>query len=124
MNVTFHALASFGISHLAARRMDDRAVPRRPVLGAVLPDLVDLGPPLCRKLLALPIPVVMHAPLFPWHWTDGSGSLHVLGRHAPVAGRGYLDRGDNQLVSITNHVVVVYFAAVAILGNLRVFRRG
>ena len=47
-------------------------------LGAVLPDLVDLGPEIARKLLDLPVPALFAGHLFPWHWPDGSGSLPLV----------------------------------------------
>jgi hypothetical protein len=81
-------------------------------LGAILPDLVDLGPGVVRALVGgrLPHP---SGHLFPWHWHDGSGSLYP--------GRG-LDSGDNQIVSITNHLIVVGLSLLAIAFNRAPFR--
>jgi hypothetical protein len=182
VNVVFHALTSFGISHVAARKLDEDpaiAFTRRdvpvlaltfvagvlshgvldglkhgyPVLyaldpplalvllalwlalvgrryrllilvgfaGAILPDVVDLGPGVARFLLNLPPHKGHH--LFPWHWLDGSGSMYPSTNQAADPHLAKLDAGDNQAVSITNHVLVVFFAAAAIVSNRRPFRR-
>jgi hypothetical protein len=42
-------------------------------LGAVLPDVVDLGPAIINKQLGWSLPVVK---LFPWHWRQYSGSIY------------------------------------------------
>ena len=42
-------------------------------LGAILPDLVDLGPPILNNRLGWSIPVVK---VFPWHWHKYSGSIY------------------------------------------------
>jgi hypothetical protein len=181
VNVVFHALASFGISHAAAHKLDDEpavAFTRRdlpvlaatfvagllshgvldglkhgyPVLytldpplalallalwlalvarryrvlilagflGAILPDLLDLGPGVARYLLHLPPRKSHH--LFPWHWLDGSGSMYPSSNRNADPHLAKLDAGDNQAVSITNHALVVFFAGAAILSNRRPFR--
>lgn len=180
MNVAFHALASFGISHAAARGLDATAptggpardarvlVPAfvagvlshgvldglkhgypvpytldpplalamlglwlalvsrryRPLVvatfaGAVLPDVVDLGPGVANHLFGTHLPKMSH--VFPWHWLDGSGSMYPA-KPGVVTSRAALNTGDNQAVSITNHVLVVFFSLAAILANRRPFR--
>jgi hypothetical protein len=42
-------------------------------LGAILPDLVDLGPAILNKRLGTTFPVIK---LFPWHWKMYSGSIY------------------------------------------------
>jgi hypothetical protein len=181
VNVVFHALAGFGVSHAASRGLapePDVAFTRRdlPVLagtfvagvlshgvldglkhgypvfyaldpplalvflalwlalvtrryralilvgflGAILPDLVDLGPGVARWLLARPPQKSHH--LFPWHWLDGSGSMYPSTNRAANPRLPKLDAGDNEAVSITNHALVVFFAGAAILANRRPFR--
>lgn len=183
MNVTFHALTSFGISHLAARllaRGTTKPFERRDVgvlvsafvagvlshgmldglkhgypvpsvvdpplalaLGfawtalvkaryrilfgvvfasVMLPDLLDLGPEIANRLLGWHLPT-FRVHLFPWHWPDGSGSLYQLHGAPPRPGRGALDAGDNQIVSITNHAIVWCLTAAAVVSNLEPLRR-
>jgi hypothetical protein len=47
-------------------------------LGAVFPDLVDLGPAIVNKNLGWSVPVVK---LFPWHWRQYSGSIYDESRN-------------------------------------------
>jgi hypothetical protein len=183
MNVTFHALTSFGISHLAARLLDGATTkpfdgrdvrvlapafvvavlshgaldglkhgyPIPPIadlplalalggawcavvnaryrvlftvvfVGVMLPDLLDLGPEIANKLLGWQLPT-FQPHLFPWHWVDGSGSLYPLHGAPTRPGRGALDAGDNQLVSITNHTIVLFLAGAAVVSNLDPIRR-
>jgi hypothetical protein len=42
-------------------------------IGSVLPDLVDLGPPILNHHLRWALPTVK---IFPWHWPQYSGSLY------------------------------------------------
>jgi hypothetical protein len=182
MNVTFHALTSFGISHLAARSLDGSATrafegrdvrllvpafvagvlshglldglkhgypipyvadpPLALALGVawcavvraryrilfaavfvavMLPDLLDLGPAIANRLFGWHLPTFGRH-IFPWHWADGSGSLYPLHGAPPRAGHGALDAGDNQIVSITNHAIVLFLAGAAIVSNLKPFR--
>jgi hypothetical protein len=84
-------------------------------LGAILPDLVDLGPaiagqfglhlPNLSRLLGLHLPA---AHLFPWHWPQGSGSIFD---------------GSRRFVSLTNHFIVICFSAVAVWANRGIFKR-
>jgi hypothetical protein len=177
MNVVFHALASFGLSHLAARDLAaEPSTPRRELrvivpafvagvlshglqhgypipyavdpplalllalawcacvtrryrllvavvfLGAVLPDLVDLGPGIANRLFGWRLPTLQHH-LFPWHWRDGSGSLYPSKGRRLFPCEATLDGGDNQTVSITNHVIVVSLALLAIASNRTPFRK-
>jgi len=42
-------------------------------IGSILPDLVDLGPPILNHHLRWTLPAVK---IFPWHWPQYSGSLY------------------------------------------------
>jgi hypothetical protein len=57
-------------------------------LGAIFPDLVDLGPAIVNKQMQLHLPT---AKVFPWHWKEYSGSIYDGSRH---------------WLSILNHLVV------------------
>ena len=57
-------------------------------LGAIFPDLVDLGPAIFNKHLGWHLPVVK---IFPWHWPQYSGSIYD---------------GSRQLSSLKAHVLV------------------
>ncbi len=181
MNVVFHALASFGISHVSARDLEiEPSRPRRDLrvivpafvagvvshglldglkhgypipyaldpplalllalvwcasvtrryrllvavvfLGAVLPDLVDLGPGVANRLFGWRLPT-LHRHLFPWHWRDGSGSLYRSAGRRLFPCEATLDGGDNQTISITNHLIVITLASLAIVSNRMPFRR-
>jgi hypothetical protein len=89
-------------------------------LGAIFPDLLDHGPDIVRQLLAWPMPSFDN--VFPWHWNDGTGSLHELRGRTPRPDRQYLEVGRNAAVSLANHVIVLFFSGVAILSNLRPLR--
>jgi hypothetical protein len=75
--------------------------------GAILPDLIDLGPRMANRHLGLDLPLP-RAHLFPWHWPEGSGSLYD---------------GRDAAVSLTNHLIVVAFSLAAILNNRRALRK-
>lgn len=183
MNVTFHAVASLGISHLAARNLapdsidtfDRRDTPvlitafvaailshgvldglkhgypihyaidpplalllavgwcaivkRRfrilvatAFIGAVLPDLIDLGPAIANRLLGWHLPT-FRPHLFPWHRVDGSGSLYPLEGAPGRPGHGDLDAGDNRIVSATNHAIILFLSIAAIVSNRALFAR-
>ena len=70
-------------------------------LGAVFPDLVDLGPPILNKQMQLHLPTVK---IFPWHWKQYSGSVYD---------------GSHRWLSILNHLVVTGMSGCLFLG----FRR-
>lgn len=91
-------------------------------IGAVLPDLVDLGPAVVNRLLGWHLPA-LRSHLFPWHWVDGSGSLyHLQGTASARPGHGDLDAGDNRIVSLTNHGIVLLLTIAAIVSNRAPFR--
>jgi hypothetical protein len=90
-------------------------------LASFAPDIVDFGPRLLRSLTGIWTPTLAANPLFPWHWPDGSGSMYSMLSKAPVPTK-ILDVGQNRIVSWTNHLIVVAFAASGIFANLRVFR--
>lgn len=70
-------------------------------LGAIFPDLVDLGPAILNKQLAWHLPVVK---IFPWHWPQYSGSIYD---------------GSRRLSSLTGHIL----ATVASLSQLCLYRK-
>ena len=88
--------------------------------GAIFPDVLDLGAGVARFLLGWPAQKSRH--FFPWHWLDGSGSMYPSTNRAANPRFAILDEGDNRAVSITNHVIVIFFAGAAILSNRRPFR--
>jgi hypothetical protein len=90
--------------------------------GAIFPDVLDLGGGVTRFLLGLPRGSSRH--LFPWHWLDGSGSMYPSANRNANPRLAKLDVGDNQVVSITNHAIVIFFACAAVLSNRRPFRAG
>jgi hypothetical protein len=89
-------------------------------LASFVPDIVDLGPRMLRSATGIWTPMLDAAPLFPWHWPDGSGSMYALSSKSPQSTR-ILDIGQNR-ISWTNHLIVVTFAASGIFANPRVFR--
>jgi hypothetical protein len=70
-------------------------------LGAIFPDLVDLGPAILNKQMQLHLPTIK---IFPWHWKQYSGSIYD---------------GSRRWLSILNHLVVSGMSGCLILG----FRR-
>jgi hypothetical protein len=90
-------------------------------VASFAPDIVDLGPKLLRSAAGISTPMVNAAPLFPWHWPDGSGSMYPTLSKTPERTR-ILDTGQNGVVSWTNHFIVIAFAAAGIFANPRAFR--
>jgi hypothetical protein len=66
-------------------------------LGAIFPDLVDLGPAILNKKMQLHLPTVR---IFPWHWKEYSGSIYD---------------GSRRWLSILNHLVVTGMSGWLIL---------
>ena len=66
-------------------------------LGAIFPDLVDLGPAILNRQMQLHLPT---AKIFPWHWKEYSGSIYDGSRH---------------WLSIFNHLVVAGMSGCLIL---------
>ena len=66
-------------------------------LGAIFPDLVDLGPAILNKQMQLQLPVVK---IFPWHWKEYSGSIYD---------------GSRCWLSILNHLIVAGISGWLIL---------
>ncbi|HEY7403908.1 MAG TPA: hypothetical protein VIB39_10325 [Candidatus Angelobacter sp.] len=71
-------------------------------LGAIFPDLIDLGPAILKSRLGWSLPVVKKT--FPWHWPQYSGSIYD---------------GSKALQSFSLHVVVIGLS----LGVLYQYRR-
>jgi hypothetical protein len=90
-------------------------------LASFAPDIVDLGPKILHSAAGISTPMVGADPVFPWHWPDGSGSMYLTLSRGPDRIR-ILDIGQNAVISWTNHLIVVVFAAAGILTNPRVFR--
>jgi hypothetical protein len=90
-------------------------------LASFAPDVADLGPKMLRSAAGISTPIVGADPIFPWHWPDGSGSMYPRLSKAPDRTR-ILDTGENSVISWTNHLIVVVFAAAGILANPHVFR--
>ncbi len=91
------------------------------ILASLAPDIIDLGPRTLRSTIGIWTPMVDLGPLFPWHWPDGSGSMYPTVSHAPERTR-ILDVGQNEIISWTNHLIVVAFAASGVFANPWVFR--
>jgi hypothetical protein len=91
------------------------------ILASILPDIVDLGPGMLRSATGIWTPMADAGHMFPWHWPDGSGSMYPASSRAP-AGTRILDAGWNRIVSWTNHLIIIAFAASGIAVNPRVFR--
>jgi len=90
-------------------------------LASLAPDLVDFGPRMLRSITGMWTSAVDVPLLFPWHWPDGSGSMYPASSAAPERTR-ILDIGQNTTVSLTNHLIVLAFAASGIFANPHVFR--
>jgi hypothetical protein len=90
-------------------------------LASFAPDIVDLGPKILRSAAGISTPMAGADPVFPWHWPDGSGSMYPTSSKAPDRTR-ILDTGQNSVISWTNHLIVLVFAAAGIATNPRVFR--
>src|SRR5262249_55700576 len=90
-------------------------------LASLAPDVVDFGPRMLRSITGMWTSAVDVPLLFPWHWPDGSGSMYPASSAAPERTR-ILDIGQNTTVSLTNHLIVLAFAASGIFANPHVFR--
>jgi len=66
-------------------------------LGAIFPDLVDLGPGILNRQLRLHLPMVK---IFPWHWKEYSGSIYD---------------GSRLWLSMLGHLVVTSISGCLIL---------
>jgi hypothetical protein len=83
-------------------------------IGAVFPDVIDLGSAIANRLLGWHLPTVAEylgfrlpaGHFFPWHWPEGSGSIFD---------------GTRSSVSFTNHLIVMSFVTASIATNRQVF---
>jgi len=75
---------------------------------ALLPDVIDHGAAMLRWKVGWDLAVDRHH-VFPWHWSEGSGSLSL------VAGR-------DRVVSVVNQFIVLFMAAGCISTTTRAFR--
>ena len=87
------------------------------IAAALLPDVLDHGMAMLRWKAGFDVPV-NSGHIFPWHWPEGSGSLHPGGNDPARS----LDFGRNRAVSITNHLIVLLIAAGCVLTSPRAFR--
>src|SRR6266850_6439006 len=46
------------------------------MLGALAPDVIDLGPRILSSATGISIPCEISTNVFPWHWLEGSGSMY------------------------------------------------
>jgi len=87
------------------------------IAAALLPDVIDHGAAMLRWKAGWDVSMNPNH-IFPWHWREGSGSLHP-GGNDPVRS---LDFGRNRAVSIANHIIILLMAAGCVCTNPRVFR--
>ncbi len=87
------------------------------IAAALLPDIIDHGTAMLRWKAGWDVSV-NRSHIFPWHWPEGSGSLHPGGNDPARS----LDFGRNREVSIANQLVVLLIAAGCILTTTRAFR--
>jgi hypothetical protein len=77
------------------------------LFGAVLPDVIDLGPSIVARLCGIGLPAGQH--LFPWHWPVGSGSI-------------YSPTPTQAIVSTVNHAIVVAISLALIVTHREAFQ--
>ena len=87
------------------------------ITAALLPDLIDHGTAMLQWKLGWAVSANSHR-FFPWHWLEGSGSLHDGGNDPSRS----LAFGRNRLVSITNQLIVLFIAAGCVLTTPRALR--
>ena len=75
---------------------------------ALLPDVIDHGAAMLRWKVGWDV-AVNRSNVFPWHWSEGSGSLSI------VAGR-------DRVVSMVNQFIVLFMATGCIATTTRAFR--
>ncbi|MBR1272706.1 hypothetical protein JQ629_35030 [Bradyrhizobium sp. AUGA SZCCT0222] len=90
------SLILFSIAFMLAHR-EARWILFACFLGAIFPDLMDLGPAILNKQMQLHLPTVK---LFPWHWKEYSGSIYD---------------GSRRWLSILNHLLVIGISGCLIL---------
>lgn len=73
-------------------------------IGAIAPDIIDHSLEISNKYLHTSILIWKN--IFPWHWHEYSGSLYGVGA----------------TVSHFNHLCLIFFVAVIIFWNWKVFR--
>jgi hypothetical protein len=78
------------------------------LFGAVLPDVIDLGPSIVARLCGIGVPTMPH--LFPWHWPAGSGSI-------------YSPTPTQAIVSAVNHAIVIALSIALIVTHREAFHR-
>jgi hypothetical protein len=76
--------------------------------GAVLPDIIDLGPSIVARLCGIGVPTMPH--VFPWHWPVGSGSIY-----SPTPTQAF--------VSTVNHAIVIALSIALIITHREAFHR-
>ena len=86
------------------------------IAAALLPDVIDHGTAMLRWKVGWEVSVNRRN-IFPWHWPEGSGSLHEGGSD-PTS----LDFGRNRRVSTVNQLIVLIFSAGCVLTSSRALR--
>src|SRR6266567_2894884 len=91
------------------------------IVSALLPDIIDHGAAILHWKAGFAVPVNARH-VFPWHWSEGSGSLHPGGPGSPPDTARNLDAGRNRAVSLTNYMIVLITAVGCVLTSPWVFR--
>lgn len=73
LDVVFGFLIMSALTYMVNRRY--RLIVGLAFLGAVTPDVVDLGPTILNQVLGLNLPVL--GKIFPWHLPEYSGSIYT-----------------------------------------------
>jgi len=87
------------------------------IAAALLPDVIDHGTAMLRWKAGWDVSV-SRSHIFPWHWPEGSGSLHPGGNDPARS----LDFGRNREVSIANQLIVFFMATGCVVTTARAFR--
>jgi hypothetical protein len=87
------------------------------IAAALLPDVIDHGTAMLRWKMGWDVSV-NRSNIFPWHWPEGSGSLHPGGNDPDRS----LDFGRNREVSMVNQLIVLLIATGCVVTTTRAFR--
>src|SRR5712672_3040928 len=87
------------------------------IAAALLPDVIDHGTAMLRWKVGWDVSVD-RCHIFPWHWPEGSGSLHRGGNDPDRS----LEFGRNRAVSIVNQLIVLFVATGCVLTTTQAFR--
>ena len=87
------------------------------IAAALLPDVIDHGTAMLRWRMGWEVSVD-RSHILPWHWPEGSGSLHPGGNDPARS----LDFGRNRQVSTVNQLIVLIIATGCVVAGSRAFR--